>query len=422
MKRILLVLSTFLIFTLYACSNQSYTSVEEACGVPISTFQNTPAMNTFETSGLRPRPATLTGYFDTLLSLTLYVDESVSNDEFKLILECVEMIYKEVHQLATNYDAFEGLINVYAMNQNPGITYSIDPLLADIIRLGLEYGDITDGLFDISLGRLLNVWNDAMATCNQGGVCEIPSKDVLINSSNYIGSDRITLIENQFTALEGTQIDLGGVAKGYAAALVGDYLRWRGDVKGFLLNAGTSNIEVYGLHPTRDNQKWLIGLRHPEWSDIVLSFDSREDFPSANDEKGPQTRINYFVRDTMLYYFWNNSEYIELTAAYARVFLESGEHIVTAGDYQRFFEVDGVMYHHILDPRTLSPGQKMRSITMIGPNGILGDVLSTAAFLMEPLEAIAFAETFGFQAILYTLEGEILMSETLNSRIEINHD
>ena len=373
MKRLFTLLTLLFIFLLSACQTPPKDSVEAACGATIDDFKNTPATEVFETSGLRRTSATLTGYFDTLLSLTIYTDPSVNTNE---ILNCVEMIYQHVHRLATNYDAFEGIINVYAMNRNPGVLYEIDPLLADVIRVGLEYGAMTDGLFDISLGALINIWSDAMTSCNENGVCEIPSDEQLLEASNLVGSERIRLEGNTFIASEGTQIDLGGVAKGYAAALVGDYLRFRGDVKGFLINAGTSNIEVYGLHPTRDNERWLIALRHPE------------------------------------------SEFLE---PYARLYLDSGEHIVTAGDYQRFFEVDGIMFHHILDPRTLYPGQTMRSITLVGPNGVLGDVLSTTAFLMEPLDAIAFAESFGFEAILYMLDGRILYSESLYSRMdEIN--
>ena len=374
MKRLLSLLILAFIFLLSACQTPQKSSIETACGASIDDFRNTPATDVFETAGLKRTSATLTGYFDTLLSLTIYTDASVNTND---ILNCVEMIYQHVHQLATNYDAFEGIVNVYAMNQNPGLNYEIDPLLADIIRLGLEYGELTEGLFDISLGALLNLWNEAMTTCNEDRICEIPSDESLLEAQALIGKARINLEDNTFQALEGTQIDLGGVAKGYAAALVGDYLRFRGDVKGFLINAGTSNIEVYGLHPTRDNERWLIALRHPE------------------------------------------SEFLE---PYARLYLDSGEHIVTAGDYQRFFEVDGVMFHHILDPRTLFPGQTMRSITLVGPNGVLGDVLSTAAFLMEPLDAITFVESHGFEAILYTLDGRILYSESLLSRMDEIHD
>ena len=374
MKRLLSGLTLTLLLVLTACQTPPLNSIEDVCGVSINVFKSTPAIEVFETSGLKRTSATLTGYFDTLLSLTLYTDESVDTHE---ILDCVEMIYKHVHQLATNYNEYDNILNVYQLNKNPGEVYEIDPLLSDIIALGLEYGTLTEGLFDISLGALINVWNRSMIECNEGRLCELPSEDSLNEAQSLIGSDRISLNGNRFSVLEGTQIDLGGVAKGYAASLVGDYLRYRGDVKGFLINAGTSNIEVYGSHPTRDNQRWLIALRHPE------------------------------------------SEFLD---PYSRLYLDSGEHIVTAGDYQRYFEVDGERFHHIIDPRTLYPGQTMRSITLIGPDGILGDVLSTAAFLMEPLEAIAFAESFGFEAILYTLEGEILFSENLISRKALNNE
>jgi len=171
--------------------------------------------------------------------------------------------------------------------------------------------------------------------------------------------EKISLDDLEITLEENMNLELGGIAKGYAAGLVSDFLRASSLVKGFLLNAGTSNIEVYGNHPVRENKQWLIALRHPD------------------------------------------SEFLD---PYARVYLNSGEHIVTSGDYQRYFEVDDMMYHHIIDPRTLEPGTEMRSITVIGDDGVFGDVLSTTAFLYPVDEALSFVESYGYEAWHHLLQ------------------
>jgi len=314
---------------------------------------------------------TLTGYFGTVLTLTIYTTDDVNPDD---VFACTEMIYKTVHQQATSYETFEGITNIALINENPSQTYEIDPLLVDILETGIDYSNQMNGLFDITLGPVLGLWDEAMTTCNEGGVCELPTEASLSDANEAVGLEKINLVDNQITLEPGMNLELGGIAKGYAAGLVGDYLRYHEGVHGYLINAGTSNIEVYGIHPSRENGQWLIALRNPE------------------------------------------GEFLD---PYARVYLESGEHIVTSGDYQRFFTVNDEIYHHIIDPTTLAPGREMRAITIIGPDGLFGDVLSTAAFLKPPEEAIEFVESFGYEAILYGIDGTIHMSDSMNERIEL---
>ena len=82
--------------------------------------------------------------------------------------------------------------------------------------------------------------------------------------------------------------------------------------------------------------------------------------------------------------------------------------VVTSGGYERFYTVDGERYHHIIDPETLYPAQRMLSATVICDDGALADCLSTALLLMEPEEALEFARSQGARAILVTLDGQVL--------------
>ena len=379
MKRLFLITLTLLIILLSGCTNEPPQTIEDACGMPLESFKDSNPQTVYDTGGLRQVSQTLTGYFDTVLSLTLLVDEHVDTDQ---IFECVEMIYKTVHQHATSYALYEGINNVARINEAPQDTYIIDPILAELIEMGIHYQNETEGLFDISYGPIFRLWGDAMTSCNEENTCARPLRESLEAALLNTGVERISLNNLEITLEENMNLELGGIAKGYGAGLVSDYLRASNLVKGFLLNAGTSNIEVYGNHPIRENKQWLIGLRDPD-----------------EDKRG----------------YKKNEE----PKPYARVFLNSGEHIVTSGDYQRYFEEDDILYHHIIDPRTLEPGREMRSITVIGPDGVFGDVLSTTAFLYPPMEAIALVESYGYEAIIYGIDGTIYYSSSLEERIEI---
>ena len=363
-----LVLIVFVILS--GCETAPPKTIEDACGIPLERFKDAPVSDPLVTSDLTRTSQRLTGYFGTVLSLTIYTTDDVDPDD---VFTCVEMIYQTVHQHATSYEMFEGITNIARINEDPSQTYTIDPLLTDILQTGIDYSTEVNEHFDITLGPVLEYWDDAMITCNEGGPCEVPEQTDLNNANQYVGLDKIQLDGNSLTLEDGMNLELGGIAKGYAAGLVGDYLRSVNGVHGYLINAGTSNIEVQGIHPTRDNGQWLIALRNPE------------------------------------------GEFLD---PYARIYLESGQHIVTSGDYQRYFTVDDTIYHHIIDPSTLMPGREMRSITVIGPDGLFGDVLSTAAFLKPADEAIDYVESFGYEAILYDNEGTIQMSESLKLDIE----
>lgn len=339
----------------------------EACDGTPSEWRTALDLNR-ETAGLERHNQTLTSYFDTNLSLSIYVER---RGDAAAILACTEAIYRHIHQIATRYDGFDGVINPYYINQHPLIDHVVDSLLFEMIELAIEYHAITNGLFDITIGPVVDVWGDAMTTCNEGGPCLVPSQDALEAASLFTGIDRITLNPAQRSVRldENVSIDLGGIGKGFAARVVGDYLRAHPDVAGFILNAGTSNIEVNGQHPVRDNQRWVIGLTDPESSSFL-----------------PQT--------------------------FARISILSNTKVMTSGDYQRYYMVDGVRYHHIIDPRTLNPSNTMRAITIVGDDALIGDIWATALFIMTVEEALdVLASLEGFHGLIFDLDGTLHMTE-----------
>ena len=182
----------------------------------------------------------------------------------------------------------------------------------------------------------------------------LPDPDTLKNAVMRVDYRNIAIEGNTVTLNNNAQIDLGGIAKGYIADRVAAYLREAG-VASACINMG-GNIVTIGKKP--DGSEWTIGVRDPngtaEQSEEVLSL--------------------------------------------------ADAAVVTSGNYERFFELDGVRYHHLLDPKTGMPVQNgMASVTIIGTQSALCDALSTACFVLGEQGSRALLDRYGVHAIfLYT--------------------
>ena len=279
-----------------------------------------------------------TDYFDTRINVTLYHNNS---NEINRIKDDIDDILRNVHRQATRYEDDHNDVSIKTINNNPGVWHDIDDTLYDLLVQSIDYYEETDAYFDISIGPIIDIWDDYHDRCVNDDVCEVPSDEELDDATQHTGIDRIELDhDNQRVRIEeGMSIDLGGVGKGYAAKQVGDYLKGEDEIKRFLINAGTSNIEVGGEHPMRESGYWHVGLTDPKYHFVGRSF--------------------------------------------ASVRLTDGQNITTSGDYQRYYMADGERMHHLIDPNTNRPTDHHRSVSLISGDGALGDVLVTAIFLMD---------------------------------------
>ncbi|MFP4286309.1 MAG: FAD:protein FMN transferase [Candidatus Izemoplasmataceae bacterium] len=323
--------------------------------------------------------------FDTIVTVDLY---GTPDTDFDTIKREVETILDEVHTLSTKYDAYEGVNNVKTLNDNPGEAIIVDPMIIDMIKLSIEsYNDpLTQGKFNIAIGEVLKIWSSYRDDCLSlsNPVCEIPDQSELLNAAINTDPNNIIIDEEASTVTipEGMSIDLGGFAKGYGSKLVSDYLRTQ-DLSAYQVNAGASNVEFYGPHPSATRDHWIGSLRNP--------------------------------MDTSTYY--------------ALVRVNSGQNIVTSGDYERFFVVDDVSYHHIIDPDDFYPPNHTRTATVISEDPALGDLYSTIIFLLEVDDALTFINSLDeVEAVIVTEDGKAHFSENFienhlhSLRIETDYD
>jgi thiamine biosynthesis lipoprotein len=233
----------------------------------------------------------------------------------------------------------------------------VSPLTEELLGEALRFADLTDGTFDPTVGPLVRLWGIGTEDAR------VPEKDEIKTALLRVGRNRVRIEEGRRVFLApGQALDLGGIAKGYAA----DRLRERllaGGVSSGLIDLG-GNILVFGNPP--HGKLWRIGVQDP---------------------KEPRGGVLGVV---------------EL----------AGGSVVTSGVYERFFEREGVRYHHILDPCTGYPARSgLLAVTVLSSNSLEGDALSTALFVMGLERGMKLVESLdGVEALFVTEDGGVVLS------------
>lgn len=236
-----------------------------------------------------------------------------------------------------------------------------------LLKEAVEYCGQSGGLFDITIAPLTLVWGITAAEPVIAKDEDIAAAQLLINYNDIIFDDSA---KTAMLAREGMSVDLGGIAKGMAAGKMRSYAE-KNNVDGFISIGG--NMMVRGKKP--DGSDFVIGIRDP---------------------RGDQ------------------SEFI------ATVTLD-GLTMATTGDYERYFEQDGVRYHHVLDPFTGRPSDSdLISVTVISENGTLADCLSTSIFLQGSVALENYLSRDDCMIVAVTKEKEVYISSALKERLNIN--
>ena len=173
-------------------------------------------------------------YMDTYIDIKL--NTTKNRKEMNKIFEDIDYLYKSYHELTDRYNSYDNVINIYYLNEKlpDNEEVEIDPRLSDIINLGIEYYDKTNGLLNIAAGNLTEVWKEFINTCEK-----LPSNEELNKNINI---KDINLENNIYKKQNNIKLDLGAIAKGYTTELVGKYLE-DNNIHSYIINAG-GNVKV----------------------------------------------------------------------------------------------------------------------------------------------------------------------------------
>ena len=289
-------------------------------------------------------------YMDTYIYVDFFCQDSTKASKLK---EDIDSIYKEYHELSDRYQAYDNIINIYSIYNNTSKekTLTINSKLYDLLDYTLTFQTKTDDKFNIEIGSTIDVWKK-YRDLGEG----IPTKKELNNTKKI---NHVTLLGNNQILNNHPNIDLGAISKGYTTELVGKYLEENGITK-YLINAG-GNVKV-GIPSNKE--AYSIGIQSPNKDGSLLTV-----------VKGKNISV------------------------------------ITSGSYERNYTYNGITYSHIIDPVTLYPANNMKSVTVVTKDSALGDILSTALFIMTVDEGKEFIKDYDVEAIWVTNDDSIIRSE-----------
>ena len=249
--------------------------------------------------------------------------------------------------------------DVWWLSQGAG-PFEVSAEAAEVLRLGLEMASLSGGAFDLTLGKLKQLWGVETATPR------IPDDEEIETALQGTGPDALRL-EGQtvFKQRPELQVDLGGIAKGYALDRAVAVLRQAG-IRHASVNGG-GDLRLLG---NRGERPWRIGIQHPRRHGELLATLDLADVA-----------------------------------------------VVTSGDYERFFERDGVRYHHVFDPQSGRPARWCQSVTVVTDEAMPADALATAAFVLGPEHGMELLQRFEAEGILVTASGEVLVTPGLQAKV-----
>lgn len=302
---------------------------------------------------IKPQGKMYFTFFDTVSYIYSYAGDS----EEKFSNNCTEVatLLEEYHKLFDIYYEYSGINNLYTINKNAGKDpVVVDQKLIDFLLFTKEMYTLTNGKTNVMLGSVLKLWHDAreVASTNPSQAA-IPNMEVLIEANLHTSIDLLEIDEVNKTVRisdPNARIDVGAIGKGYATEKAAQYLEAKGCTS-YVLNIG-GNIRIVGTKV--DGDGWVTGIKNPE---------------------NPETYAYYTkIADTSC---------------------------VTSGTYERYFTVNNVRYHHLIDSTTLMPANYFSSVTVITKDSGLADALSTALFCMSYEEGYELVDSLEGVEVLW---------------------
>ncbi len=297
---------------------------------------------------------------DTLVAITV-VSDSKDNAE-----KAIDAAFSEIEYLEKLSNHYSPDSEITRINRNAGISeVKVSYDILKLLEKALYVSENTEGAFDVTMGPVIALYDFHKKIRPDDGMIKktlslVNYRDIIINR------DRSTVLLKR----KGMLIDLGGIAKGYAADKAAETLKKNRVRSGLVAVAG--DIKAFGLKP--DGKPWKIGIRNPESGD-------KEDDIMATIE----------LKDMA---------------------------ISTSGDYERFFISGGKRYHHLLDPKTGLSAQECRSVSIITKEGAFTDAFATGIFILGPEQGVKVLDKLGFEGMIIDSQGKSHLTQGIRKKIE----
>jgi len=318
------------------------------------------------------KPQKFTDYsFDYFDTVTTIVGFEKSEEEFNKRCESIKQRLEKYHKLYTIYTRYENLNNLCVVNGTTNAAHQevkVDKEIIELLEFSKQMYEKTNGKVNVAMGSVLSIWHKYREEgMNDPANASLPEMQDLISAAAHTDIEKLIINREKstvFLADGEMKLDVGAIAKGYAAEQVADWLEEKG-VTGYLLNIG-GNVKIVGKRP--DGEKWTVGIENPDTEN-------------------------------------SQEPYIELLSLDSKA-------LVTSGSYQRFYTVNGKNYHHIIDPATLQPSEYLLSVSVLCEDSGMADAFSTALFCMNYEDGKRLiSESDGIEAMWILKDGTKLYSE-----------
>jgi len=311
--------------------------------------------------------------FDTATMIVGYAD---SEEKFTEYSQLIHDELKEYHELYDIYNDYGGINNIKTINDNAGIKpVKIDKRIIDLLNFAKEEYVITNGKTNIALGSVLKIWHDYRTEgIDDPENALLPPIDLLKAAEKHTDINNVIIDESNSTVFlndPDMSLDVGAIAKGYATEQVSKIAKANGFVSGLISVGG--NVRAIGKK-AENNEMWNVGIQNP-----VKESDN------------------------------NILKVVNL----------SNMSLVTSGNYERYYFVDGKRYNHIINEETLFPSEYFASVSIICEDSGKADALSTAVFSMSYEQGLELISGLtNTEAMWVFNDGEIKYSDNFESMIK----
>lgn len=314
---------------------------------------------TTQTPDTQQYTATFLDLFDTV---TTMIGKASGESAFRETAQTIHDDLLHYHRLFDIYNDYEGVNNIKTINDNAGVApVEVDAAIIQLLLECKDYNTLTGGKVNVAMGSVLQLWHNARNSgINDPKNAKLPDMEALQKAAEHCDFDQVVIDKEKSTvyiADPELRLDVGAVAKGWATQKAA-----QNAPTGMLISVG-GNVCATGPK-LADGTPWVIGIQDP-------------------DDASKNLHTVYIAKGC----------------------------VVTSGDYQRSYTVDGKRYHHIIDPDTRMPSTYWRSVSIVCDDSGLADALSTALFLMDKDMGEQLVKSCGAEAFWVATDGTEYMTD-----------